>query len=207
MKKRYALLFAIVLMFSGCGEKDGAGSEDNVAVNEVEDMKKSMEEAGKEISKYTSEDLKKATPLSNEQIKALLPENIDGMNRKSFKIGQMGFHTADAKYEADGKKISLSILDGAGEAGAAMIGMMQLSMSAGVESENENGYMKPLSIDGCNGVEEQEKSSDGSNVVNKVSLIVGDRFMLSFEAEGIEMDKLKSIVEDSGLIDDLEDIK
>lgn len=206
MKIRYVLVLAMALMFAGCGDKDSSSSEEK-AVNEIEDMKQSMEEAGKEISKYTSEDLKKATPLSNDKLKAFLPENIDGMNRKSFNIGQMGFRAADAKYEADGKKISLSILDGAGEAGAAMIGMMKLGMSAGGESENENGYMKSLSIDGCDGVEEQEKSSDGSNVVNKVSLLVGDRFMLTFEAEGIEMDKLKSIVEDSGLIDDLEDAK
>lgn len=206
MKVRYVLVLAMALMFAGCGDKDSSSSEEK-AVNEIEDMKQSMEEASKQISKYTSEDLKKATPLSNDKLKAFLPETIDGMKRKSFNIGQMGFHAADAKYEADGKKISLSILDGAGEAGAAMIGMMQLGMSAGGESENENGYMKPLSMDGYNGVEEQEKSSDGSNVINKVSLIVGDRFMLTFEAEGIEMDKLKSIVEDSGLIDDLEDAK
>ncbi len=205
MKKRYALLFAIVLMFSGCGEKDGAGSEENAAVNEVEDMKQSMKEAGKEISKYTSEDLKKATPLSNEQIKALLPESLDGMKRKSYNITKMGFNAVEAKYDDDTRSISLSILDGAGEVGAAMMGMTQLGMNAGGESESEHGYMKQFSLDSAKGIEEQDRSSDGSSITNKVTFIVVDRFFLTFEAQGIEMDKIKSIVEESKLIDSLED--
>ncbi|MDD5360077.1 MAG: hypothetical protein PHI02_07390 [Sulfurovaceae bacterium] len=206
MKKRYALILAMVLMFGGCDKKD-ANSEENIATNEVKDMKESMQEAAKEISKYTSEDLKKATPLSNDKLKELLPKSVDGIERKSFHIGQMGFHAAEAEYKADSKKISLSILDGAGEAGAAMIGMTKMGISAGGESENENGYMKPFSLGDSQGVEEQEKSSDGSNVTNKVTLVVGDRFLVTFEAQGIEMDKLKSIVEDSNIIDDLEDAK
>jgi len=205
VKKRYALLFAIVLMFSGCGEKDGAGSEENAAVNEVEDMKQSMKEAGKEISKYTSEDLKKATPLSNEQIKALLPESLDGMKRKSYNITKMGFNAVEAKYDDDTRSISLSILDGAGEVGAAMMGMTQLGMNAGGESESEHGYMKQFSLDSAKGIEEQDRSSDGSSITNKVTFIVVDRFFLTFEAQGIEMDKIKSIVEESKLIDSLED--
>lgn len=202
MKIRYALMLTMALMFGGCDSKDASSEE-----AKVEDIKQSMEEAGKEISKYTSEDLKKATPLSNDKLKSFLPENIDGMERKSFHIGQMGFHAAEAKYEADGKKIELSIMDGAGEAGSAIIGMTQMGINVGGESETENGYMKPFSLDDAKGVEEQEKSSDGTNVINKVTLVVGDRFLLTFEAQGIEMDKLKSIVEDLKLVDDLEDAK
>jgi hypothetical protein len=207
MKKRYVLLLAMALMFGGCGDKEGSGSQENAAVNEVEDIKQSMEEAGKEISKYTPEDLKKAAPLSNEQIKALLPQSLDGMSRKSFNITKMGFNAAEAKYDDDTRSISLSILDGAGEAGAAMIGMTQLGMSAGSESESEHGYMKPFSMNGAKGVEEQDRSSDGSSTTNKVTFIVADRFLLTFEAQGIEMDKLKSIVDDSKLIDSLEDAR
>ena len=86
MKARYVLVLAMALIFAGCGDKESSSSEEK-AVNEIEDMKQSMEEASKQISKYTSEDLKKATPLSNDKLKAFLPETIDGMKRKRFNIG------------------------------------------------------------------------------------------------------------------------
>ncbi len=200
MKTKYALLFAALLMMSGCGDKKSDEQKEVVIQEEsMKDMKDAFEEVGK-----TSEDLKKATPLSNEKLKALLPEKIDGLPRKRFSIGQLGMHIAEAHYENEDKEITLSILDGAGEAGSAMIAMMQIGINAGGESEDENGYRKPIKIDGNNGVEEQERADN--RVTNKIMLIIKGRFMLTLEGENIETDKLKSIIDSEDFIDKLEDL-
>lgn len=188
-------------MFVGCGDKkESSETQTKIEMGSIDSMKDKVEDIEKNM-----EELKKATPLSNEQLKALLPEKLDGMKRKSYNITKMGFNAVEAKYDDDIRSISLSILDGAGEAGAGMISMAEFGMNAGGESESEDGYKKPLSVDGTKGFEEQERSSDGSNITNKVTFIVKHRFILTFEAQGIEMDKLKSIVEESKLIDSLED--
>ncbi|MBN2722375.1 MAG: hypothetical protein JXQ77_06100 [Campylobacterales bacterium] len=200
MKTKYVLLLAALLMMSGCGDKKTDEQKEVVIQEEsTKDMKDAFEEIGK-----TSEDLKKATPLSNEQLKALLPEKIDGLSRKKYSIGQLGMHIAEAQYGEEYKKITLSILDGAGEAGSAMIAMMQIGINAGGESEDENGYRKPIKIDGNNGVEEQERYNN--RVANKIILIVKGRFMLTLEGSNIEVDKLKSIIKDEDFIDKLEDL-
>ncbi len=200
MKTKYVLLLSALLMISGCGDKKSDEQKEVVIQEEsTKDMKDAFEEIGK-----TSEDLKKATPLSNQQLKALLPEKINGFNRKRFSIGQLGMHIAEAYYGENDKQITLSILDGAGEAGSAMIAMMQIGINAGGESEDENGYRKPIKIDGNSGVEEQERSDN--SVTNKIMLIVKGRFMLTFEGKNIEADKLKSIIDSENLIDKLEDL-
>ncbi len=199
MKTKYVLLLAAFLMFGGCGKKTDESGDAVIQEEGVKDLKDTFEEVGK-----TTEDLQKTTPVTNEQLKALLPESIDGLQRKRFSIGQLGMHIAEAHYGEGDQEISLSILDGAGETGSAMIAMVQIGINAGGESEDENGYTKPIVIDGNKGIEEQRRS--GNIVTNKVTLIVGDRFMLTVEGNGFEVDKLKSIIDSEDLIDKLEDL-
>ena len=199
MKIGYLLLLAALFVISGCDKKTDEQKEVVIQEESMKDMKDSFEEVGK-----TSEDLKKATPLSNEKLKALWPEKIDGLPRKRFSIGQLGMHIAEAHYGEEDKKITLSILDGAGEAGSAMIAMMQIGINAGGESEDENGYRKPIKIDGNNGVEEQERFDNG--VTNKIMLIVKGRFLLTLEGNNIETDKIKSIIDSEDFIDKLKDL-
>lgn len=203
MKKRYAVVLTMALMFGGCGNKDESSTETKISLDNIDDMKQSAQDVEKNIN-----ELKKATPLSNEQLKELLPESMDGMNRKSYNITKMGFNAAEAKYDNDTKNISLSILDGAGsDAGAGMISMALMGLSAKGESESEHGYQKQFEMDDMKGFEEQERSTDGTSITNKITFIVSNRFLLTFEAQGIDMDKLKSIAKDSNIINKLEDVK
>ncbi|MDD5406446.1 MAG: hypothetical protein PHE73_05865 [Sulfurovaceae bacterium] len=199
MKKSYALLLAVFLMVSGCHKKTDSSRGSSAQVKSVKDIKDTFEEAGK-----TSENLKKAIPVSNEQLKKILPESIDGLERKKFSIGQLGMHIAEAQYGDEDRKISLSILDGAGDAGSAMIAMMQIGINTGGESEDENGYVKPITINGNNGMEEQKKSGD--MITNKVTFIIANRFMLTLEGNDIDTDKLVSIIKREDFIDKLEDL-
>jgi hypothetical protein len=66
-----------------------------------DDMQKKMEE------------LKKLTPLTTDQLKMLLPEQLMGMKRSNFNANSMmGFASAEATYknETDDKEIELNIL-------------------------------------------------------------------------------------------------
>jgi hypothetical protein len=216
MKKKYALLFAMMLILSACGNKEdkstqGSSNVEKSAEDMSKDEVKNLQEAGEkmasEVDKLTSDELKSATPLTNEQLKELLPDKINGMERKKFSVGQLGMHIVDASYEDGDKTISLSILDGAGEAGSAMIGMMQMGISAGAETEDENGYMKPIEIDGEKGVEKQEKFNGGEKVENSITLIVSERFMLTVTGNGEDVDELRKVINKHNLIDKLKDLK
>ncbi|TQV61992.1 MAG: hypothetical protein FNT15_08200 [Sulfurovum sp.] len=216
MKKKYALLFAMMLILSACGNKEdnstqGSSNVEKSAEDMNKDEVKNLQEAGEkmasEVGKLTSDELKSATPLTNEQLKELLPDKINGMERKKFSVGQLGMHIVDASYEDGDKTISLSILDGAGEAGSAMIGMMQMGISAGAETEDENGYMKPIEIDGEKGVEKQEKFNGGEKVENSITLIVSERFMLTVTGNGKDVDELRKVINKHNLIDKLKDLK
>ncbi|KIM06153.1 MAG: hypothetical protein KU29_09165 [Sulfurovum sp. FS06-10] len=219
MKTKYALILATLLIFSGCGEQkeDGAKvesaniekSSEVIEKQEVESLKDAGEHLMKEIGKITSDDLKKATPLSNEQLKALLPNTLDSMKRTAFSVGNMGMHTVDGIYKDGDKSITLSIMDGAGEVGSAMIGMIQMGINMGGERQDENGYMKPIEIDGQKGFEQQEKfdNDNGNRVKNSITLIVSERFMLMLTGTGVEADKLNELIKKENLVDKLKDLK
>jgi len=216
MKTKYALFFAL-LMLSGCGDKNEESATQEVtniekatqemAKGDIESLKNAGETLAKEVGQFTSDELKKATPMTNEQLKALLPDTLDGMERKSFHVGQMGMHTVEGTYKDGDKSISLSVMDGAGEAGSAMVGMIQMGITAGGESEDENGYMKPIEIDGQKGVEKQEKFDNGNRVENSITLIVAQRYMLMLTGNGVEASKLSDIIQKEDFIDKLKDLK
>ena len=71
------------------------------------------------------EELKTMKPLSLDELKALLPEEIKGIKRTSYNASStMGFSVSQAEYQKDDStEIDVAIYDCAGEAGAGMFAM------------------------------------------------------------------------------------
>jgi len=142
-----------------------------------DDMQKKMEE------------LKKLTPLTTDQLKALLPEEIMGMKRSNFSANSMmGYASAEATYrnESDDKQIELNILDCAGEAGS---GIYQLSYwtKMSIQSESDNGYTKTVDFDGDKAVETYEKGGDSYELTRFVS----DRLLVIVKGRKTGLDAVK----------------
>ncbi len=209
MSKKMVLSLALLLVLGACGKKDEANTEETPsigdtisAVGKLSDLAEKSEGMQKH-----AEELKKTTPVNNAQLKSILPDSIDGIARSSFEItNAIGLLTANAKYEKDAKHYEVQVYDGAGETGSAMFGLAQLGTVMGTESETQTGYTKPFSMGDNKGSEKQD-SADANNIFNEVTLIVADRFVLTVNSRGTDMDTLKSAIKDADLVSKLESLK
>ena len=139
------------------------------------------------------EELKRLTPLSPDQLKALLPEEIMGMKRSSFNANTaMGFAVAEAKYKdsSSEKEINLSIFDCAGEAGAGIYSLSYWTKMS-MQSESDNGYQKTVDFNGQKAVETYEKGSD----TYELTYVASDRLLLSVKGEKTGLDAVKQVAQ------------
>src|SRR5690606_2752337 len=105
------------------------GCKDNPVSKKIRETKETVSNttnAVKEMSNMQGdiEELQGITPLTNEELKAWLPDEIKGMKRISYKAGQagmMGIASIEATYanEDKSKKFTINVIDGAGQMGAA----------------------------------------------------------------------------------------
>ena len=149
----------------------------NSAAAVSDDMQKKMEE------------LKKLTPLTTDQLKTLLPEELMGLKRTSFNANSMmGFASAEARYknENDEKEIELNILDCAGEAGAGVYSLSYWTKMS-MQSESDNGYTKTVDFDGNKAVETYDKAGDRY----ELTYVASDRLLVTMKGEKTGLDAIK----------------
>ncbi len=135
--------------------------------------------------------------VSTDALKALVPSTLGGFARTSLaaeKTGAMGLQVSNVKARyADGERsISLEISD----AGSAS-GVLGLASWANVTSdrEDDSGYEKTYKSDGNFVSEKWNKDSR----YGEYNVIVADRFVVKLEGNNIEMDDLKSALDDIDL--------
>jgi hypothetical protein len=148
---------------------------DNTATNSADDVQKKMDE------------LKKLPALSNEQLKAMLPEELAGMKRKSsFVSSNLGYGVGQAAYKSDdGKEMRLTVYDCVGEAGAGWYNMMFWGWN--MEQEDENGYQKTTTFNGNKAIEKYEKNRDQYTLMYAAN----NRILVSLEGEKTGLDSVK----------------
>lgn len=131
--------------------------------------------------------------VSTDVLKALVPSKLGGFARTSLaaeKTGAMGLQVShvNARYAEGERSINLEISDAGSASGA-----LGLASWANVTSdrEDDSGYEKTYKSDG-NFV--SEKWNNDSRY-GEYSVIVADRFVVKVEGNNIEMDALKSAVD------------
>ncbi len=192
-----------VLVFISCGrdkqKEDEPGLFDVIKgvseLNKIADEAEKIEEEG--------EKLLKATPISNTELKTLLPESLSGYPRKKFSIGNQfmaDVAMAEAEYEnEDGNIISLSIIDGAGETGSAMIALSRLGFARDFEEQTNTGYRKSITINGYKAIEEVEKDEYDDSEDSKIDVMVANRFIVSLEGNNVALQKIKKAIDELDL--------
>ena len=136
-------------------EKNADGSTTTTTMD-ASDLTTSTDAMNKKM-----EELKKLTPLTIDQLKGLLPEELNGIKRTSFTTNStMGFAVAEAEYRKDDSTvIKLDIYDCAGEAGAGIYGLNYWT-KMNVQSESSDGYTKTTDFMGNRAVETYEKNNN-----------------------------------------------
>ncbi len=192
------ITFLFIFILISCGKDKQKDKEPGLLdmIEGVSDLNKMAKEAEK--IEEENDQLLKATPISNEDLKTLLPESLIGLTRSKFSVGNQfmaDVAMGEAEYKnEDGHMISLSIIDGAGETGSAMITLSRMGFARDFEEQTDRGYRKSTSINGYKGVEEVEKDDYNDFTTSKIDFIVSNRFVVSLEGENISLDQLKSAV-------------
>lgn len=196
---QYATLagLCLLLLCAGCGGDDQKNKEAEEAsaslggtLNAVQEMAKQAEEAQKNGPVET---------IDFRKLKEMLPANADGIPRKSAtgeKNGMAGFNfsTATGRYEnADNSQnVELVLVDAGGT--GAMMGMAAWSM-IDMDKETDSGYEKTTLI----GNNRAYEKYDNTDKAGELAVLVNKRFIVTIKGRGVEMDKLKSVLDEVDL--------
>jgi hypothetical protein len=161
--------------------------KEKVTVN-VNQMDKVSEEMQKQ-----AEELQKLPPLSLDELKALLPEQVMGAKRSNFQAtSATGTGLATAEYSLnDSTNIQVNIWDCGGPAGAGIYSTQYLGMF-NFQSESDNEYTKTIDFKGGKAIEHCQK--DNSNCT--LTYFTGKRFMVTLEGRNVHPDGLKQAADE-----------
>jgi hypothetical protein len=191
MKQVFISFLIICIAISACNSpkekitiKDDNGNKTTIDVSSINEAAKKMEENNNE-----TERLKKLAPLSLDQVKALIPNEVLGMPRSSFSANSsMGVSVGKGTYKGDGdKELDLEIIDCAGEMGASMYGLRYYTLWS-FQQEDDNGYQKTIDFNGGKAVEKYTKSNERY----ELTYFSNDRFLVQLNGEKIGIDELIS---------------
>lgn len=184
--KKFLLIPILLILFIGC---------DNPVTKKIKETKEQVSnatEAVKELSNMQEDILKlqEVEPLTNEELKAWLPDDIKGMKRTGYKAGQMGMvkiASIEATYATEDKsqKFKVEVIDGAGQMGAAATAAMRLMFSQDFEEESEYKTRKTLTRDGVKAIEEYRKNSNNSSI----EFMKDDRFYIKATSTNLNLDE------------------
>lgn len=147
--------------------------------------------------------LQEMEPISRETLREVLPERLLGLKRSKLKLGEgqmLDINNGSADYadEAAGKELSLSITDGAGETGSALILTSLYALSMDVEEETETGFKRTGELEGYRASFEQSADYDG-NPESEITFLVEDRFLVSLKGKNMDVETLKGAVSEISL--------
>lgn len=193
MKKLF--IATTVLMVVACSkeekikeEKSGSLSDLVTTAKDYSKINNSLEEVSKNVEK-----LKAMTPLTNEQLKSLLPEQLIGLKRTELTVGDnsmLNLSSAEAKFsDKENKEVKLEILDGAGETGSAMVSMLMMGVNMNKEKITETGFERSEDINGGKAIVSEDKN--GENISSKIQMMIKNRYLLTLSGEGLSYEELK----------------
>lgn len=191
--KLLAIFLSLAVLTWNCASKDA----EEEAKEEPKNGLEALQKLGEEAERMSKEGPKET--VDPKLLKELLPADADGLKRKeasSEKSAAMGFgvSTAKASYRDDnGQDIDVNITDVAGM-GVALMGMAAWSM-ASIDKETETGYEKTTEYKGHKAFEKYDTQSKNG----EISVIVANRYIVQVEGRDVDMDKIKSVLDDIDL--------
>ncbi len=194
MKNRRLLCILLALLltaWTGCGgggeqdqeaaPQENAGTPDPGDADTPQSMGEAMEQLGKAFGGGEG-----AEPIDFRKLKDLLPEDLPGMKRTNAegqKSGAMGIKVsqAEATYEGDDGRITITIVDMGTLKGAAMLGYAWLM--ADIDRESDTGYERTTKYKGYPAFEKMERYGDEENY--EMQVVVGERFIVSIDGDNV----------------------
>ena len=197
MLNKTILAAALVLTLASCGDSSKKENEEKSGLGKLVEGASNLDKFAKsgEKLKDQTEKLKKLTPATTEELKAVVPETIGDFKRKSYSAGGTvaDIVAADAEYsKEDNKTIHVSILDGAGESGSAVVSLLAMGLSMQTESESNGTVSKNIDVDGVRYSTEDTKSASG--VSSSLKFIYRERYAVTLQGEGYSLSELQDFL-------------
>jgi hypothetical protein len=152
-------------------------------------MQKNLEKMGEQLKGG-----KNVQTVDFRELKALLPESLPGMKRTNAsgeKTSAFGMNVSQSKgdysTEDGSKRIDITLTDigsMTGLAGMAVFGWYY----ADLDRETDTGYEKTTNFNGYKAYEEY----NNQNKNGKIQVLVGDRFWIEADGDGVSMDEIKN---------------
>lgn len=189
MKRFLSLLPVILLFVTSCDNNKAANgnaaNEDSIETLSAD--KKQMQNAADDMEKK-KEELSKLTPLTLDELKALLPKTLMGTEGTNFEANSaMGAGLANAEYAlSDSTHISLNIYDCAGSAGSGIYSLQYLGM-LNMQQDTDEEYTKTIDFNGSKAFEHCDKTSNDCTF----TYFAGGRYLVTLSGDNVNAETLK----------------
>lgn len=182
MKKIVAPSLSLLIILASCNNNKPAAEADNNGkdTTTVTDADKAKEQSA--AMDKQKEELEKLTPVSLDELKALIPETLMGAARTSIDANSNnGASLATGEYAInDSMQVILNVFDCAGPGGAGIYTMQFQSLES-TQQETAEEYTKAVSINGNKGYEHGDKTSNEYTV----TYFTGSRYLVVLEGKGV----------------------
>ncbi len=197
--KKASVFILSAFLFMAC--------KDNPVVKKAKEAKDNVVNSKNAIQETRNmqddiKDLSATTPLTNEELKNWLPDNLDGMKRTSYKTGAMGMmniSSLEATYEAEdnSKKFKIEVIDGAGEMGAMATAGMRMALSQDFEEDSASKMRRSTTRDGNKAIEEVDKRRSLSNV----QFMHEKRFYIKVTGTNMDLEEVWDLLDEMNVED------
>jgi hypothetical protein len=190
MKYFFFFSLSVAICFTSCNNdkkvstttKNADGTTTTTSVD-VKSMTTASEGMEKKI-----EELKKLAPLTLDQLKALLPAELNGIKQSNYNSSaMMGFSLISADYKKDDTStLKVAIYDCAGEAGASWYAATYWT-KMNYQQESSTEYTKTIDLMGAKAVENYNKENNNSTL----TYVANDRLLVVLTGENMKPEELK----------------
>jgi hypothetical protein len=180
--KRFLFVAMVSLFFAACNSDKKSTQTEN-----KDTVVKSMTAPVDEKEKKT-EELKKAPQLTIEQMRILLPHELDSATEKNYLAStQFGYGIASAEYpKSKSRVIKVTLYDCAGEMGAVNY-FENYWDKLNVNSQTENDFIRTVDFEGGQAVETYKKDLN----LSTFTFVIRDRLVIIMEGKNISSEELE----------------
>lgn len=137
------------------------------------------------------EDLKKTPQLTLDQIRALLPHELDSAKERNYVASsQFGYGLASIEYPKAKSRVKVTLYDCAGEMGATNY-FENYWNNLNVTKETEQESVKTIDFMGGKAVENYKKSMN----LSTLTFVVRDRLVIVVEGKNMKPEEVEAVAE------------
>ncbi len=178
----FAALLSLVVIACNSNKKPAGKIEENDAA--VKSMTAPVDEKEKKI-----EELKKASQLTLEQMRILLPAELDSAKEKNYVAStQFGYGLASVDYpKTKSRSIKVTLYDCAGELGAVNY-FENYWNNLNVQKQTDQEFTKTINFEGGKAVETYKKDLNFSTV----TFVIRERLVVVMEGKNMKPEELEA---------------